>query len=85
MSKYKTYDPALDPLILTSSDVTRLELSEDVQRMYATNQSFSTMRDSINIDLDSANNITLTYNHRTYTLDKDRLFMFLTTMFMKED
>jgi hypothetical protein len=85
MNKYKTYDPTVDPLALTPSDVTRIAISEDVQRMYATNQSFSTMRDSINIDLDKANDVIITYNHRTYTLDKDRLFMFLTTMFMKED
>lgn len=82
MSKYKTYDPSLDPLALTPKDVTRLAVSEDVQQLYATHTARS---DSISIDLDSAHDVIITYNHRTYTLDKDRLFMFLTTMFMKED
>lgn len=85
MSKYKTYDPSVDPLALTPKDVTRLAVSEDVQQLYTTNQSFRTIRSDINIDLDSAHDVIITYNHRTYTLDKDRLFMFLTTMFMKED
>ena len=85
MSKYKTYDPSLDPLALTPSDDIRLALTSDTRQMYATDCGFHTVRDSINIDLDSTNDVIITYNHRTYTLDKDRLFMFLTTMFMKED
>lgn len=86
MSKYKTYDPSLDPLALTPNDVTRLDMDVTTQALYATDHTFHTVRDSnISIDLDSASVVTITYNNNTYTLDKDRLFMFLTTMFMKED
>ena len=85
MSKYKTYDPALDPLALTSKDVTRLDMDASTQALYAADHTLHIHSNRISIDLDSASVITLTYNNNTYVLDKDRLFMFLTTMFMKED
>lgn len=82
MNNYKPYNPAEDPLTVSTKNVASLA---DVMSDYATTQAFHTTPSCIVLNLDGANEITLTYNHRTYTLDKDRLFMFLTTMFMKED
>lgn len=89
MSKYRIYNSTDDPLATIPKDATLLTKNvasiNDINTGYATAQAFHTTRSSIVINLDSANEISLTYNHNTYTLDKDRLFMFLTTMFMKED
>lgn len=90
MSKYKIYNNTDDPLATVPKDAALLTKNvasiNDINIAdYATAQAFHNAHSCIVLNLDSANEITLTYNHNTYTLDKDRLFMFLTTMFMKED
>ena len=74
MSKYKTYDAR----VAVTADLSTASID-------MLSNTISPIRDNVHIDLDVADSITITYKYRTYTLDKDRLFMFLTTMFMKED